>query len=115
MERTLYLTTIQKVLGLLFIISITLIRAVYLVDNSHMDKETIALAIQGLEMQRSKIDAAIRDLQAQLNSGLRDGDTTKVAQSKKPMSPAGRKAISEAQKKRWANQKKTLTHDLSTT
>ena len=72
-----------------------------------MDKETIALAIQGLEMQRSKIDAAIRDLQAQLNSGLPDADTTKVVRSKRTMSPAGRKAISEAQKKRWANQRKT--------
>mgnify|MGYP003579339047 CR=1 FL=1 len=106
MGRTLYRPPHPKVPGLLVIISFTLIRVLYLADNSSMDKETIALAIQGLEMQRSKIDAAIRDLQ-ELYSGLPDTDTTRVVRSKRAMSPAGRKAISDAQKKRWANQRKT--------
>jgi hypothetical protein len=82
-----------------------LIRRLYLADNLRMDKESIALAIQGLEIQRSKIDAAIRDLQSQLRSGLRVAGTKKVTRSKRTMSPAGRKAISEAQKKRWAKAK----------
>ena len=82
-----------------------LIRSLYLADNLRMDNESIALAIQGLEIQRSKIDAAIRDLQSQLRNGLRDTGTKKVARSKRTMSRAGRKAISEAQKKRWAKAK----------
>ncbi len=64
-----------------------LIRSLYLADNLRMEKESIALAIQGLEIQRSKIDAAIRDLQAQLRSGLRVAGTKKVARSKRTMSP----------------------------
>jgi len=70
-----------------------------------MDDETIALAIQGLEAQREKIETALKDLRFQLKSGRQRGPT-KVVRRKRTMSAAARKAISEAQKKRWAKQKK---------
>jgi hypothetical protein len=72
-----------------------------------MDKETIALAIQGLEIQQAKIETAIKDLRSQLNRGRREVSIAKAPRGKRKMSAAARKAISDAQKKRWAKQKKS--------
>jgi hypothetical protein len=70
-----------------------------------MEKQTIALAIQGLEIQRSQIDAAIKDLQSQLDGDRQRASAPKVMRRKRAMSAAARKAISDAQKKRWAKRR----------
>jgi len=62
--------------------------------------EIIDAAILGFEEQRRRINAQIAELQ-----GMRSGHnaaTVSSTQSRRRMSAAGRKAIAEAQRKRWA-------------
>jgi len=70
--------------------------------------EIIAAAIGGYEFQKTLIDARIAELRAMLS-----GPATEPAATPQPpkhkrrkMSAAGRKAIAEAQRKRWAASKK---------
>jgi len=59
------------------------------------------MAIVGYQSQLERLDARIAALQAQL--GRRGpGRPTAVGTRKRTMSAAGRKAISEAARKRWA-------------
>jgi len=58
--------------------------------------------IEQLTAERDRIDAAIK-----LLTSVSSSPTTLPAKGKrKPMSAAARKRISEAQRKRWAKQKK---------
>jgi hypothetical protein len=59
----------------------------------------IDAAIEGFESQKRRIDEQIAELRA-----LRNGDTAETPK-KKGMSAAGRKAMAEAQRKRWARAK----------
>ena len=62
--------------------------------------EIIDAAILGFEVQKRRINAQIAELQ-----GMRSGHnaaTVSPTQSRRRMSAAGRKAIAEAQRKRWA-------------
>jgi hypothetical protein len=59
----------------------------------------IEAAIQGFESQKRRIDEQIAELRA-----LRNGHTEEAPQ-KRGISAAGRKAIAEAQRKRWAEAK----------
>lgn len=68
-----------------------------------LTKEIISTAIFGFEEQRRKLDAQIAELRGML------GETSNGATSAGPktrkrrgMSAAGRKAIAEAQRRRWA-------------
>jgi len=70
--------------------------------------EIIAAAIAGFESQKTRIDAQIVELRTLLT-----GDSSEPAaapalpkQKRRKMSAAGRKAIAEAQRKRWAASKK---------
>ena len=66
--------------------------------------EIIDAAIQGFEAQKRRIDEQIAELRA-----MRIGDKSSSAAITKPrrtMSAAGRRAIAEAQRKRWAAIKK---------
>src|SRR5690242_17413795 len=69
--------------------------------------EIIAAAIAGFEAQKTQIDAQI----AELRTALIGGSPETVAAPESPkrrkgkMSAAGRRAIAEAQRKRWAAQK----------
>jgi hypothetical protein len=69
-----------------------------------LTNEVVIAAILGFEEQKRRIDAQIADLRQMLT----DGGTAPLAASEAPrrgrrkMSAAGRKAISEAQRKRWA-------------
>ena len=68
-----------------------------------LTNEIIDAAIFGFEEQKRRIDAQIADLQ-----GMRTGRTQTVGSPSQPrrgMSAAGRKAIAEAQRKRWATAK----------
>jgi predicted transposase YdaD len=72
-----------------------------------LTNEVVVAAILGFEEQKRKIDAQIADLRQMLT----EGPTIPLAASEAPrrgrrkMSAAGRKAIAEAQRKRWAASK----------
>jgi peptidoglycan hydrolase CwlO-like protein len=73
-----------------------------------LDRSILEAAVIGFEQQRQQIDAKIAELKALLSGG-----TTQTAATPQPakrkrrkMSAAGRKAIAEAQRKRWAASKK---------
>jgi DNA-binding protein HU-beta len=78
--------------------------------KTHMPKltaEIIAAAIEGFESQKRRIDDQIADLRAMLPGGSAVTATSAVTPEAPPrkrrkMSAAGRKAIAEAQWKRWA-------------
>src|SRR5260370_14097241 len=59
----------------------------------------IDAAIEGFESQKKRIDEQIAELRA-LSNG--NAPAVAVAPKKRGMSAAGRKAIAEAQRKRWA-------------
>ena len=59
----------------------------------------IDAAIEGFESQKRRIDEQIAELRA-LSNG--NAQAVAVAPKKRGMSVAGRKAIGEAQRKRWA-------------
>jgi hypothetical protein len=65
-----------------------------------LTNEIIDAAIEGFEAQKRRIDEQIAELR-----GMRSGSPVASAPEKQPrrkMSAAGRKAIAEAQRKRWA-------------
>jgi hypothetical protein len=73
-----------------------------------LTNEIITAAILGFEQQKRQIDTKIAELRAML-----PGATTQTAATPEPtkrkrpkMSAAGRRAIAEAQRKRWAASKK---------
>jgi cell division septum initiation protein DivIVA len=67
-------------------------------------KEMIEAAITGFETQKQRIDEQIAELRAMLPSSTNSGAFSAPSTGlKKPtMSAAGRQAIAEAQRKRWA-------------
>jgi hypothetical protein len=70
--------------------------------------EIIAAAILGFEEQKRRIDSQISELRAMLSGGPAEPATTPgpTKRKRRKMSAAGRKAIAEAQRKRWAESKK---------
>jgi hypothetical protein len=70
--------------------------------------ELIAAAVEGYESQKARIDSKIAELRAILSGGSAETAATPEAPKRKrrKMSAAGRKAIAEAQRKRWAASKK---------
>ena len=63
-----------------------------------LSREIIVAAIEGFESQKRRIDEQIAELRALGNGHTPSAETPK----KRGMSAAGRKAIAEAQRKRWA-------------
>ncbi len=76
--------------------------------NTHMPtkltNEIIAAAIEGYEGQRKRIDYQIAELRAMLSGGPATPAATPEAPKRKRrrMRAAGRRAVAEAQRKRWA-------------
>jgi hypothetical protein len=69
--------------------------------------QIITAAIEGFEAQKTHIDGQIAELRALLKGGSSEpaaAPATPVHKRRK-MSAAGRKAIAEAQRKRWATSK----------
>jgi len=65
--------------------------------------EIIAAAILGFEQQKLRIDASIAELRAMQSGGAtKPAATPKAPTAKRTMSAAGRRAVAEAQRKRWA-------------
>ena len=67
-------------------------------------KQVLEAAIGGFEAQKKQIDAQIAGLRAMLssNSNSSTPDVQPTVRKKRRMSAAGRKAVAEAQRKRWA-------------
>ena len=72
-----------------------------------LTKEIIEAAISGFEAQKQHIDAQLTELRAMLSSASAGSARTSQPTDGKQrgMSAAGRKAIAEAQRKRWATVK----------
>src|ERR1700694_4460783 len=70
--------------------------------------EIIKAAVDGFEAQKTRIDGQIQELRALLSGGSAEPAATSEAPKRKrwKMSAAGRRAIAEAQRKRWAASKK---------
>jgi len=71
--------------------------------------EIITAAILGFEEQKRHIDTQISELRAMLPGGPAESAATPAPPTKRTrrkMSAAGRKAIAEAQRKRWAASRK---------
>ena len=72
-----------------------------------LTNEILTAAIQGFEFQKTSIDGKIAELRAMLPGG--PGPTAAAPKptkrKRRKMSAAGRKAIAEAQRKRWAASK----------
>jgi len=66
--------------------------------------EILTAAILGMEVQKEKLDAKIAELRAILSGGPTEPAATPepAKRKRRKMSAAGRKAIAEAQRKRWA-------------
>jgi cell division septum initiation protein DivIVA len=80
------------------------------------DLSTLQMALVGYQIEQKKIEEKIREIQAQLK-GRASATTTsnsaassaeKPARGKRVLSPAARKRIAAAQKKRWAEHRKKL-------
>ena len=73
-----------------------------------LNAEIIGAAIDGYEVQKTHIDAKIAELRSLLTGGPAQTATAPEPPKRKrrKMSAAGRKAIAEAQRKRWAASKK---------
>ena len=67
-----------------------------------LNPEIMTAAIEGFESQKARIDSQIAELRAMLNGAQPQAPTTPQKATRRKMSAAGRKRISEAQRKRWA-------------
>jgi hypothetical protein len=81
-----------------------------------LTKEIISAAILGFEEQRRKLDVQIAELRAMLSHGSAGSTPSPkpTGRKKRRMSAAGRKAIAEAQRKRWAAAKATTAAPKAT-
>ena len=67
-----------------------------------LTQEIIDAAIEGFESQKKRIDARIAELRSLKNG---HAPVTEASRKRGGMSAAGRRAIAEAQRKRWAAKK----------
>jgi hypothetical protein len=70
-----------------------------------LSTQIIEAAIDGFEAQKQRIDLQIAELRAMLSPNGSAPVSKSVVRRKRGMSAAGRKAIAEAQRKRWAASK----------
>ena len=70
--------------------------------------EILTAAIDGLEIQKKRIDAQIAEIRQMLDGGPKPAAAASEPPSRgrRKISKAGRAAIAAAQRKRWAAQKK---------
>ena len=65
-------------------------------------QEIIEAAIEGLGAQKRQIDDRIAELRGMLSGSSSESTSADQSQRRRTMSPAARKRIAEAQRKRWA-------------
>jgi hypothetical protein len=76
------------------------------------DLTTLQMALVGYQIEKEKIEEKIRQLQSQLR-GKSGSSSSPAAEKKAPgtkrvLSPAARRRIAAAQKKRWAEHRKRV-------
>ena len=81
------------------------------------DLATLQMALVGYQIERQKIDDKIREIENQLKAHFKgkmnlavpgvDGEG-KAARTRRELSPAARKRIAAAQKRRWAEHRKRM-------
>ena len=80
--------------------------------RSAADLTTLKMALVGYQYERQKIDDRIREIEAQLKGkhvALPSASSEhKATGVKRVLSPAARKRIAAAQKKRWAEHRKRV-------
>src|SRR3954453_10543507 len=67
-----------------------------------LTNEIIDAAIEGFEAQKRRIDDRISELRAMRSGSPAPAASAPTKQPRRKMSAAGKKAIAEAQRKRWA-------------
>ena len=77
------------------------------------DLTTLQMALVGYQIEKQKIDDKIREIEAQLKGRRGPASSTSAATKKAPgtkrvLSPAARRRIAAAQKKRWAEHRRRL-------
>ena len=74
------------------------------------DRSLLQAALVGYEQQRKRIEAAIADIRSRIGgskqSSRQSESVEQPARKKRHISAEGRRRIAEAQRKRWAAQKK---------
>jgi hypothetical protein len=73
------------------------------------DTTTLQMALVGYQLEKDKIEARIREIQAQLKGkkvSTAAAPSEKAASVKRVLSPEARKRIAAAQKKRWAEHRR---------
>lgn len=80
--------------------------------RSISDVTTLQMALVGYQYEKQKIEERIREIQAQLKGKSAPAASStsekKVTGVKRVLSPAARKRIAAAQKKRWAEHRKRI-------
>jgi hypothetical protein len=73
------------------------------------DPVVLEAALEGLALQKQRIEAQMSDIRAQLGrpSRHKSASAPTAAPAKRNLSPAARKRIATAQKKRWAEYRKS--------
>lgn len=77
--------------------------------NSTEDLNTLQMALVGYQIEKQRIEQKIQEIQARLKGKAvvaAPAAEAKPAGSKRILSPAARKRIAAAQKKRWAEHRK---------
>jgi len=75
--------------------------------NSTEDLSTLQMALVGYQLERQRIDTRIQEIQARLKGkAVAAPAAAKTEGVKRVLSPAARKRIAAAQKKRWAEHRK---------
>ena len=75
-------------------------------------KRILSLALEALYLERQKIEGEISAIERQLRQGPKEKTGTRRS-SKNRLSAAGRKAISDAMKRRWAARRALLSKKAS--
>lgn len=76
--------------------------------NSTEDLSTLQMALVGYQLEKQRIEARIQEIQAKLKGKAvaSPASASKPEGVKRVLSPAARKRIAAAQKKRWAEHRK---------
>ena len=77
--------------------------------RSTQDLATLQMALVGYQVEKQRIEDSIRAIQAQLKGkrvSLASASDQKTPGTKRVLSPAARKRIAAAQRKRWAEHRR---------
>jgi len=74
--------------------------------NSPLNANILNAALEGLELQKARLEAQIAEVRTRLRqpraTGISSAPAATAAKKPRSMSAAARRRISDAQKKRWA-------------